>query len=94
MEVIPIWKDTYYTVNGDASPFVYSITVGNETIFNGKAYVAPNEQEIKIKVNDICKDYLSIELPILPTVGWRNTEHHLATRTFNINNEERAQFAI
>lgn len=86
MEVIPIWKDTYYTVNGDASPFVYSITVGNETIFNGKAYVAPNEQEIKIKVNDICKDYLEMNMPILST-GSRRTEHPLATRTFNIKNE-------
>lgn len=86
MEVIPIWKDTYYTVNGDASPFVYSITVGNETIFNGKAYVAPNEQEIRIKVNDICKDYLEMSLPVLTNNSYY-TDHLRGTRTFNLNSE-------
>lgn len=84
--ITSIWKDTYYTVNGDASPFVYSITVGNETIFNGKAYVAPDEQEIKIKVNDICKDYLEMTMPAL-VAGYGQTEHTNSCRQFLIKNE-------
>lgn len=65
---ISIWKDTYYETSADNSPFSYSITVdtggGNdETIFQGKAYVAPDESTIKIHVNEICKDYLHIGAP-------------------------------
>ena len=58
------------------------------TIFSGKAFVAPDEAEIKIKVNDICKDYLSITFPNLPTNNMSHlTDDTLAVRTFNVNNE-------
>lgn len=85
---LSIWKDTYFTVPASASPFSYTISVDGNTIFSGKAFVAPDEAEIKIKVNDICKDYLSITLPELPTgTGSTTTDDTLSVRTFTVNSE-------
>lgn len=84
---LSIWKDTYFTVPASASPFSYTITVDGNTIFSGKAFVAPDETEIKIKVNDICKDYLSISLPELRSSMSYSTDDTLAVRTFNVTNE-------
>lgn len=87
MAAISIWKDTYFSISASASPFSYSITTGGETIFNGKAFVAPQEQTIKIKVNEICKDYLTMDRPNLTPPGINITQkiHTEATRTFEVN---------
>lgn len=84
-----IWKDTYYTVPASASPFSYTINditadySNPKTIFSGRAFVAPAEANIQIKVNDICKDYLSIELPTM-VPGSVNTDNPEAVKRFSI----------
>lgn len=52
----PIYKDTIYTYSG--SSLEYSIELNGTTIFRGKAYAAPGEDEIKININRICENYL------------------------------------
>lgn len=56
--VTPIWKD-YYVILGDVSSAEYSITLVDGTIiFSGKAYRRPGMTSLKVKINDICADYL------------------------------------
>lgn len=93
---ISIWKDTYYEVNADDSPFSYSITTttgtgqyqATVTIFQGKAYVAPDEATIKIHVNELCKDYLSASTPAFKLDDSRQLtiENTEAARTFVLRN--------
>ena len=53
----PIFKDTVYIYTGDT--LTYSvISQDGDTIFNGRAYAAPNEDTIKININRICENYL------------------------------------
>ena len=56
----PIWKDTFYTAS--TSTLVYSIVLGNRTIFRGKAYKMPNENILKLNINKICQDYLEQDI--------------------------------
>ena len=62
--MIPIWKDTYYTTSADT--LVYEIADSNtgEILFTGKAYKAPDADTLKVKVNDICSNYLVQPFPI------------------------------
>ena len=85
MAAISIWKDTYYQVPASASPFSYTISVDGNTIYSGKAFVAPNEQYIKIKVNTICQDYLMGKFPGIHNMMGSIDETE-ATRTFTIHN--------
>ena len=80
--MIPIYKDTFYYVPASASPFDYSIVADGEVIFNGRAYVAPDEANIKIKVNSIAQDYLKMEFPALSGV----TPHDDAAKVFSLYN--------
>lgn len=59
--MIPIWQDTYYTTA--ASSMTYYITDGVNTIFSGKAYKYPDDENIKIKINRICQNHLNSEIP-------------------------------
>lgn len=97
MAAIPIWKDTYYEINADNSPFSYSITTttgtgqyqATITIFQGKAFVAPDEDTIKIRVSDICKDYLSMTTPAFNFGNDPNnyrTQNDEAIRLFELRN--------
>ena len=52
----PVWKDTYYTTTG--STLQYSISQGSGTVFSGKAYRMPSQDNIIININKVCKDYL------------------------------------
>lgn len=69
--MIPIWKDTYYETSADT--LVYQImnydSVGeyDEVLFTGKAYKAPGADTLKVKVNDICSNYMQTILPITET---------------------------
>lgn len=56
-----IWRDTYYTTSADTLTY-YIMMNGSQVIFAGKAYRAPNDDEIKIKVNAICRNYLSNDI--------------------------------
>ena len=53
----PIWKD-YYVNLGSADSAEFSISVGGSIIYSGKAYKRPGDDNISIKINDICADYL------------------------------------
>lgn len=80
--MIPIWRDTYYVVNGDNSPFEYSLELENgETIFRGRAYAAPTEEFIRININKIAQDYLKQSVPPL-------------TAATNIHNISEAEDAV
>ena len=103
MARVPIWKDTYYNVPSSASPYTYSVrlktgrqiiingTTTDEviTVFNGKAYVRPGDEFIRINLNHIAQNYLSSDLPdlrdITATTQYTNTE---ACREFYICDED------
>lgn len=61
--MLPIWKD-YYVDFGAVESQNYIITddSGN-TLYAGKAYRRPGETTCKIRVNDVCRNYLSTSLP-------------------------------
>lgn len=61
--MIPIWKDTYYTSADDTLVYEIQDDSGN-TLFTGKAYKSPDADELHIKVNDICSNYLVQPFPI------------------------------
>ena len=54
---IPIYKDTIFEYTG--SSLTYAVLLNGQNIFNGRAYVAPGENVIKININRICENYLS-----------------------------------
>ena len=57
MVTAPIYKDTVYTYSGQSLD--YSIALNGETIFQGRAYAAPGEDDIKLNINRICENYLN-----------------------------------
>lgn len=52
-----IWQDTYYSTT--KSPFNYTIRLDGGVIFAGRAYMYPDADETKVKINNICENYLS-----------------------------------
>lgn len=85
--MIPIWKDTVYSVSYTQSPFTYSIEMGTGsaaiTVFNGKAWAAPEEPTIDININKVCRNYLDVDLPDLNTITTSTTyTHPNAVKTF------------
>lgn len=78
----PIYKDIYYTTSADT--FEYSIVVDDETIYAGKAYIAPDETELKINISKICQDYLSNNLPDFREMSGSSIIHPLAYRSFEM----------
>lgn len=96
---LPIWKDTFYTAATSASPLTYYMQVKNgtitvngvtqdnyETIFNGKAWAAPQAESLSININRIAQDYMEIELPVNPADVWSATTvtHPNAYRYFRL----------
>lgn len=89
--MIPIWKDTYLTIDGELSPLSYNIsyTEGEEeyNVFNGKAWIKPTAEEIKIKINEVCSNYLHPQNIDLSSVGDSSLIEHIdAVKTFVITN--------
>lgn len=68
MALHPIWKD-YLVDLGNAESTEYIIGYFkdgyNNTIYRGKAWKRPNEDNITICINDICEDWLINEFPSL-----------------------------
>ncbi len=60
----PIWKD-YIANIGSGDSTQYRIQVEGTTIYEGVAYKRPNDTQTRIKINDICADYLLNTLPNL-----------------------------
>lgn len=79
-EIRPIWKDIEYTTSADT--LVYGVKVDGNKIYSGKAYKYPNAAELKININKICQDYLSIDLPDIRTYSASTYTHENALKTF------------
>ena len=60
----PLWKDYYVTLGTDDG-IIFRIVVGENTIYTGKSHIRPGETENRIRINDICADYLRNVLPTL-----------------------------
>lgn len=60
----PIWKDHYVSL-GSAESIQYRILAGGSIIYSGKAWRKPGNNEVVIRINDICADYLNHILPNL-----------------------------
>lgn len=62
---VPIWKDYYFTINKTSAEFRLRLNNSSGAIiYTGKAVARPNESSIKIRVNDICADYIKRTLPV------------------------------
>ena len=62
----PIWKDYYFTLSGTTAE--YRIRVGSTSgkiIYQGKAVARPGESSCRIRVNEICADYIRQSLPVI-----------------------------
>lgn len=61
MIISPIWRDTYFEYDG--ATLTYTIEMEDGTvIFSGKAYRYPDADMLKINMNKICQDYLSVNI--------------------------------
>lgn len=83
MVYAPIWKDTVYTAN--TASLEYSITVNGTEIYSGKAVRFPNESNLSININKICKDYLFQDIDNILTGATSQTNSY-AYRTFTLKN--------
>lgn len=63
MAAIPIWKDKVIDLGGASVEF--RITIGGNTIYSGKAIARPGEANAKVRINDICADFLANALPTI-----------------------------
>lgn len=78
----PIWRDYFVTLGtGDSAGYSIMNNEGN-IIYSGKAYKRPNESEIKVKINDVCANYLGQQLP--PFDGAQVVEAPQAARIFAV----------
>lgn len=87
----PIWMDTIYQAPASGSPFSYTVELsGGTLVFRGKAWAAPEEEYINIKVNTLCQNYLSLDFPNISAVGTGTTTftHPEAMRTFILRDYE------
>jgi len=91
----PIWKDYYVTIDHteatDGSfPFHIENADTSEIIFEGAAYPAPGETYPRVRINDICADYLShnfLQAPATPyeanfIVSWGDGYSYTEAVTF------------
>lgn len=68
---IPIWKDTFAkipgAIAGDKTEFRISIAGHSElgNIYTGVSVIRPGTTSHKVRINDICSDYMSNALPLL-----------------------------
>lgn len=66
MPAIPIWKDKFVTLGtGDSIRYRVTLYDTGEVIYSGKAYLKPTDEDIAIRINDICADYITNVLPNL-----------------------------
>lgn len=78
----PIWKD-YYVSFGNVASVDYEIRLTDETvIFSGRAYRRPDETSLKVKINDICADYLE-SLTLRTEEGFASNDVATEFRVYN-----------
>lgn len=100
MAVTPIWKDTYLNLDDyvPGTPVSAAFTIYDDTpaqIYAGRAYRRP-DGSLRVRVNDICADYLAQSLPDLDIGGQFYTETPSAfVRSFSYDNGAEAwSFAL
>lgn len=59
---VPIWKDKIVTL-AQANYTDFDIIADSTTIYSGRAYLRPGATYTKVKVNNLCADYLAQALP-------------------------------
>lgn len=77
---IPIWKDKIIDLYFDNIPFRLYDWDNDYVVYQGVAHARPGESSAKIKVNDICADYLQNVLPTLGEDGFTS----MGLKTFNV----------
>mgnify|MGYP003418560483 FL=1 len=92
--MIGIWKDTYYTTEGETLTFSIETTerktLGDDyedvniTIFNGKAWAKPSDNTITINLNNYCRGYVKTTIPDLLTNRDLVWTHDEAVKEFTI----------
>lgn len=87
MAAIPIWKDK--VVDLLQSSVEFRITSGGNTLYSGKSIARPGESTAKVRVNDICADYL---VSALPTITDR-TFTSFALPAFSVQKKTGGSFA-
>lgn len=71
MPVLPIWKDVIVDIGSqDSLLFRISLVATGEVIYSGKAFKRPGADQIQVRINDICADYLENVLPYLSQAEW------------------------
>lgn len=58
----PIWQDVYFTGATDTLDYYIAMDSGSATrdiIYQGRAYLQPNQSNVKINISKICQNYLS-----------------------------------
>lgn len=81
----PIWKDTVVEYPSTDEYVDYSIIIDDDVVYNGYAYSINGI--VKIKVNEILKNYLSQELNLLSNARWQDNGGMLTARLV-INGED------
>ena len=82
---VPIWKD-HYVDFGNVSSVDYEIRLTDGTIiFSGRSYRRPDDATLKVKINDICADYLEHMLGGKPNLeeGFVSNDIAKEFRVFN-----------
>ena len=78
----PIWKD-YYVNFGNVESIEYEIRLmDGTTIFSGRSYRRPDEVSLKVKINDICADYIE-HVNMNLKEGFVSNEVAMTFRIFN-----------
>ena len=80
-----IWRDTYYTAA--TASLVYKIVAGGTVIYSGKAVRMPGEEEVRININKVCRNYLSSDIRVLLETTSASTINSDAYRTFQLTDE-------
>lgn len=61
----PIWKDVTFTINRTEADYRIRLNDAlGKIIYSGRAYARPGESSVKIRINDICADYIQQSLPV------------------------------
>lgn len=78
----PIWQDYFHEFGIAGTPHQFQVLVGGEIIYQGTAYPTSETDFPKIRLNDICADYLC---SVLPLVGYTEySENPKIRQTFFI----------
>lgn len=79
----PIWKD-YYQSLGTGDAYTYRIVAGGSSIYQGRAVKRPGETYNRIRLNEVCADWLSGSLPNLSSATFTALENAGFPVTFTV----------